>query len=296
MENDRSLLETWVYPVIGSMQIAAVRPRHIKHVTDPVKAARAPKTVRNVYSICQSLFREAALEGLIEQTPCILTEAHLGKIRDAKKGWRRDAIYSREEVEQLITSPLIPQDRRVFYALESLGCLRTGEACGLRWGQLVAAEPLSRMNVVTSYDTGDTKTGEEREMPVHPVLGAMLAEWKLAGWPREFGRAPGPSDLVVPHTKPTNRGPRVEFGGIRSDHDTYKRLRIDCDAIKIRRRRQHDLRRSGITLYREDGADKHILHRCTHGAGGEIMERYSSFAWPVLCAQISVGKFQRRTG
>jgi hypothetical protein len=35
-------------------------------------------------------------------------------------------------------------------------------------------------------------------MPVHPVLAAMLAEWKLQGWPEMMGRTPEPDDLVVP--------------------------------------------------------------------------------------------------
>ena len=41
-----------------------------------------------------------------------------------------------------------------------------------------------------------------------------------------------------------------------ADHDSYKRLRIDCDALGRRHRRIHDLRRTGITLYREAGADR----------------------------------------
>lgn len=72
------------------------------------------------------------------------------------------------------------------------------------------------------------------------MLAAMLAKWRLAGWPREFGRVPAPEDLIVPHKKPTNRGPRVDFGGMRSDHDSYKRLRIDCDAVGLRHRRVRD--------------------------------------------------------
>jgi integrase len=294
-DNDGSLLKTWVYPLIGSMEIPAVRARHIKTVTDAAKAEkRAPKTVRNIYSIMQALFREAQIGGLIEQTPCVLREAHLGKIRDAKKGWRALAVFTRDELEALISDPKVPQDRRVLYALAGLGCLRHGEAAGMRWTQLGQADPLGRMTVLTSYDTGDTKTGEEREMPLHPVLAAMLAEWKLTGWAEQQKRRPEPADLVVPHSRPTNHGPRVKFGGMRSDHDSYKRLRIDCDALGLRRRRFHDLRRTGITLYREDGADRDILRRCTHGASADMIERYTSFEWARLCAQVSCGKVQRR--
>ena len=102
-------------------------------------------------------------------------------------------------------------------------------------------------------------------------------------------------DLVVPHPRPTNRGPRVAFGGMRTDHDSYKRLRIDCSALGLRLRRSHDLRRTGITLYREDGAEKDILHLCTHGApGSDVMELYTSFGWAKLCAQVRPLKLARQ--
>jgi integrase len=108
----------------------------------------------------------------------------------------------------------------VLYGLEGLARLRHGEAAGLRWKHIEPDKPLNRIVVVTSYDTNQTKTRVHRWMPVHPLLAAMLAEWKLQGWPREFGRKPEPEDLVVPHTRPTNRGPRVVFGGMRSDGDS----------------------------------------------------------------------------
>jgi len=211
------------------------------------------------------------------------------------------AKFEREEFEWLISDTRIPWDRRVAYALLGLGMLRHGEAAGLRWGNYhqpngTDIKPLGRLIIATSYDTGRTKTRVERWMPVHPVLAAMLAEWRLAGWTREFGRAPGAEDLIVPHTKPTNRGPRVEFGGMRSDHDTYKRLRIDCDAVGLRHRRVHDLRRTGITLAREDGADKDVLCFCTHGGPEDIMDVYTSLGWSKLCAQIAVIQVKRREG
>ncbi len=44
------------------------------------------------------------------------------------------------------------------------------------------------------------------------------------------------------------------------------RARTRCHPGPRRCRRFHDLRRTGITLYREDGADRDILRRRTHGA------------------------------
>lgn len=37
-----------------------------------------------------------------------------------------------------------------------------------------------------------------REMPVHPTLARVLAEWKLSGFERFTGCPPRPEDLIVP--------------------------------------------------------------------------------------------------
>jgi len=220
-KDDESRLRHHVLPFLGKMALDDVQPRHVNEVVQRLRAAKkAPRTVRNVYSVVAALFRDAQIDGLISRTPCILTKYQLGKIGDAKHEWRALAIFSRDELQKLIGDERVPWDRRVFYALLGLGMLRHGEAAGLRWRHVVKMEPLSRLIIATSYDTGDTKTSVERWMPVHPVLAAMLAEWKLRGWREQMERAPGADDLVVPTPKPTNHGPRVPLGSMRDDHYT----------------------------------------------------------------------------
>jgi integrase len=232
---------------------------------------------------------------LIDTSPCILGKNELGTISDKDTDWRSTAKFDRDEYESLISDVRVPQDRRVLYGLLGLGMLRHGEAAGLRWKNVqVEHRPLGRLVIATSYNLGRTKTRRDRWMPIHPALAALLAEWKLSGWVREFGRLPGPDDLVVPHTQPTNRGPRVQFGGMRSDHDSYKRLRLDCTALVLRHRRIHDLRRTGITLAREDGAQKDTLRASTHGGAMDIMDVYTSMGWPALCAEVAKILVRRR--
>ena len=62
----------------------------------------------------------------------------------------------------------------------------------------------------------------------------------------------------------------------------------------MRKRRVHDLRRTAITLYRDAGADKVILRRCTHQPARDVLEQYTTFEWGRLCAQIQPLKIQRR--
>jgi integrase len=71
------------------------------------------------------------------------------------------------------------------YAIKAIAGLRHGEAAGLRWRHYDPdLEPLGRLLVATSYDTGRTKTDVTRRVPVHPTLAKILAAWKLSHWER----------------------------------------------------------------------------------------------------------------
>lgn len=293
VENDNSRLEHHILPLIGELRVAEVRPRHILEVVRKLRiAGRAARTVRNVYSVAKALFREAAIADLIDSTPCILTSQHLGQIVDKDPEWRESAVYSRAELEQLITDPRIPEDRHVLYGLLGIGMLRHGEAAGLRWRHLRFDEqPLGRMSVATSYNRGRTKTKRERRMPMHPTLAAMLAEWKLGGWARMMGRLPEPDDVVVP--MPASR--RIQLGKMRTKNDSWKRVTKDLLALELRHRRGHDLRRTGISLAREDGADRDVLRRGTHAPPKDVMELYTTVEWARLCTEVAKLKIGRKT-
>ena len=67
-----------------------------------------------------------------------------------------------------------------------------------------------RLSIAKSYNTKlkvekEVKTKVPRDVPVHSALAALLAEWKLSGWPAMFGRTPGPDDLIIPSRLGKNR-------------------------------------------------------------------------------------------
>lgn len=287
-ENDESRLRLYVLPVIGDLPLADVRPRHLTDLFRDLRTRTenkvAPKTVHNTYAAVRALFRDANIEGLITQTPCILTEHQLGKNRDANPEWRNSALFTRTEAESLISDARVPADRRVLWGLMAAGGLRHGEAAGLRWRHVDReTKPLGSIFVCTSYDTGTTKTGDTRSVPIHPTLAALLAEWRGHGWADVMGRQPGPDDLVVPSPKTT----RTDAGAMRVVTRTLKLLHRDLDALGLRHRRVHDLRRTFISLARTDGADKSILRRATHKAPRDVMEGYTSFEFEVVCREIA---------
>jgi integrase len=286
--DDESRMKRHILPRLGDLDLDQIQSRHVREFvialrtkTTSKKEKLAPRTIRNVYGLISTMFRDAVAEGLIASTPCVLRRGVLPPKADKDPAWRATAIYTRGEIERLISERLIPEDRRVLYAIKGLAGLRHGEASSLRWRQYDATmEPLGSLSLEV------TKTGVPRRVPVHPTLARVLAEWKLAGWERTFGRQPTGEDLVVPTRNGTER----------SRQEAPKALRLDLDALKLRARRGHDLRRTFITLAQVDGARRDLLETITHGPRGDIVSVYTTFPWPALCAEVQKLKIELREG
>lgn len=307
----RGRLRLHILPHIGSMRLDAVRPEHITAVVAAMAAKKdlAPRTQRNVYFTMHAMFRRA-VPRLIEVNPCSLQEEDLPRKKDADPEWRATAVFSREEVVQLLTAECIPLDRRVFYAVLFLGGLRFGEVSALRRRHYSAdMEPLARLQVANSYNSKlallkGTKTDVPRLVPVHPWLKQILDRWLAGGWaevaanpgvsvrtgfrpgswatrgpvPALLAGPPGPDDLLIPTRDATHRNAST----------TWKQLDDDLKKLGLRPRRQHDARRTMITLLLEDGAAPDILRHITHGkAAGNMMDLYSEIGWPAKCAEIA---------
>src|SRR5690606_1537967 len=131
------------------------------HIADLVRKLRfkslpklAPRTVRNIYSVVAAAFRDATIDGRIETSPCILTDAQLGTIVDREPEWPAGGVFSGEEATRLISGPRLRFDRQMVYAFGLLAGLRIGEAAALRWRPYdPAGEPLGRLLVARSYAT-----------------------------------------------------------------------------------------------------------------------------------------------
>src|SRR5690606_31057298 len=74
----------------------------------------------------------------------------------------------------------------------------------------------------------------------------------------------------------------------------YRRLQRDLEALGLRRRRQHDTRRSLITLARVDGASRDVLRACTHGDAGDVFDGYTSWPWETKCREVAKLRIGRR--
>ena len=153
---------------------------------------------------------------------------------------------------------------------------------------------LGRLRVSTAMHAADkrekgVKTDRPREVPVHPTLAKVLATWKLSGWPLYFDRAPGPDDLIVPSRK----------GSPRSVAHMLKKFHEDLARLGLRPRRQHDARRTFISLARADGARPDVLRWVSHGPTGFGHGRLHDAALgvPLRCGGLPQGRVEdRRSG
>lgn len=266
---DRGRLENHVMHVLGDRPLVTLRPamiadlvRRLRFQSDPPLAAR---TVRNIYSVVAAALRDAAIDGMIDATPCVLTDEQLGPIVDKDREWRSGALFTRDEAEVLIAHPGIPIDRRVVYACGLLAGLRPGEAGALRLRHYAG----DRLLVAYSYNvkqatTKGTKTETVKTIPVHPTFAALLDEWLSVGWAAMVGRDPTPEDLVIPlppDVKLKRSGDR--FRGY--DYSGRRWREIDLPMLGWRPRSVYDTKATFITLAIEDGADPAVIRdRITH--------------------------------
>jgi integrase len=264
------------------------------------------RLVYNVYSVCAALFRDAALEGLIERSPCILTDRQLGPLVDSDSEWRAGAVFTRDEARALISDVRIPCDRRLYYGLGLLAGLRPGEIAALRWSHYdPTVQPLGKLTIAYAHNTRKnrtkgTKTNATRIVPVHPTLAAMLAEWKLSGWAEMVGRSPEPTDLLLPlppvaaDLRRTREGEPIRTG----DYAGKCWRERDLPMLGWRSRELYATKSTFITLAIEDGANPDVIRdRVTHTKSKR--DAFSGYDrgphWIATCAEVAKLQLTRTT-
>src|SRR5690606_17698965 len=121
-------------------------------------------------------------------------------------------------------------------------------------------------------------------------LAAILAEWKLEGFPMIFGRRPRPDDPIVP-----SRADRTGRS-FRSQAGRYERLALDLERTGIRRvpSLQHAMRATFRSLLALDGANMAIARRATHAAPSDVVGGYIRVQWADLCREVGKLRIERR--
>lgn len=290
-----SRLRHHILPHIGFKRLDAVTVDDVVAVM-AASAGLAPRTRRHVYYTMNAMFRKA-VPRFIETNPCAIDEEDLPKKKDADPEWRPTAIFSRQEVLAILTSPLIPIDRQTFYAVAFLAGPRFGEIAALHLRHYVSElAPLAQLQVARSYNSKKrklkgVKTDRPRVVPVHPWLKQILDGWLAGPWAEMMGRQPTADDLLIPTRRGNPRNGSTmwkQLNGEQANPAKGKRAVVgDLERLGLRPRRQHDARRTFITLCREDGARKDLLRLVTHGPEGDIIDIYSEMPWASLCEEVA---------
>jgi integrase len=302
-----------ILPHIGDKLIDSVFTKHVADLvhrwrTTPLEstgAPMAPRTVRNAYSVLSSMLRDAAMDGVIDSSPCILDERQLGPVIDRDPEWRRSAVFDREEAEILISHPDIPLDRRLYYGCMLLAGMRPGEIAALRVRHYESKiEPLGRLTVALALNTRKmtikgTKTNAVREVPVHGTLAALLGEWLLSGYAAMTGRQPEPDDLLLPLPQDAIavRRSRREGEPIRTGDYAGKCWRErDLPMLGWRAREMYAMKSTFITLCGKDRANRDAIKRVTHTtAKRDAFDGYDRDShWEEMCEAVAKLQLQRR--
>lgn len=288
--------ETFVFPRIGTKPLTDVKRSDIlaimravaEYVSEYTNKPLAPRSQLHVYGSLSTAFADAVRDELIAATPCTLTSRR-GEIPqkiDHDPDFRRDAVFTRDEVIALISDPSLPIDRRVYYALGFLCGMRSGEIAGRRWRDIDATlTPLASIYVHSQItprgEEKPTKTGDRRYVPIVPALSALLAEWREA-WAMYWRRSPQPEDLIVPSTQ--------DREGKRGRSETMlAAMRDDLATLKITRRipaARHAMRATFLTLLEESGAVMAIARRTTHAPPRDVAGGYARYGWASICNEV----------
>ncbi len=303
-KDDEARIKLHILPVVvdkttgkafGDLTVDEVRPRHAREVADALIAKMndgelAPRSVRHAFFCARTMFQHLiAIEERLTANPLVLPRGYLPGKQDKDPTWRPSAKFSHSEVERLISDERIPEDCRAIYAALFLSGARFGEIASALIGDYDrTTEPLGKLTLSKSYDfknrrVKSTKTGRAREVPVHPTLAKVLAEWLLGGWERFIGRQPKASDLQIPTGKP-----HLTHGQFRNTNGALKQFHSHCKLLEIRPRRIHDSRRTFISLARDDGAQRDVIKSLTHPFdSSDAHDSYTTFAWSRCCEEVA---------
>jgi integrase len=294
-KDERSRVRLHALPHLGDRQLREIGWQDVEALIHKLNAAGlAPRTVRNVFGVLRLVFARAIREGVAERNPCNeLERGTLPPKVDKDPEWRRNAIFTGEEIAGLVLDARIPLWRRIDYAMAYFTGTRGGERYFLRWRHLADKKPLAELAFVGSFNVrvwreGLTKTRVPRYLPVHPALAEMLETWRASGWAAYMGREPGADDLILPYRRAYLKLAAKGDPNRRTQNLCWQHLNeTDLPTLGFRPRRAHDFRATMISLGIAHGATEEILSTLTHPSPSKAFEAYQRFSWPTLCAEIA---------
>lgn len=200
---DTQRIHDHVLPVIGTRRLRDLQTEDVTRVVRQTLAKKGMnvKSARNAHGVLHEMLGEALAQGLIAQDPRALPD-DVWPEEEAASAPR----FSLEEVRALTSNGRLDADQRVFNSLAFYSGLESAEICQLRfedWQKRVSS-------------------------PIAPELSGALERWQKEGFAQVYGRAPTPSDWLVPR--------RANVTEAHTEGSAYKNFRRACVSLKIKTR------------------------------------------------------------
>ncbi len=265
----------------------------------------APFTYRNVVNSVTAFFADAMAEEWVDLPANPMKhEAVRREVPSAVTLAGKHCIIhlTRPMAERLLTSPRVPEWRRVRTLLAVTSGASEGELSALRWDDvdLDAEIPTAKItkSLALEGDRGwatlrKTKTDNRvRVLPLHSLAARALRAWKAAGWAQHVGHAPSVTDPVFPN----------EAGALwRPDMATM--LRGDLrgaglpDTYEDHKYTAHATRRSFATWLNEAGIAEGTIKRLMGHAGSGVTQlHYTAQTLATLHAAVEAIHLNLTTG
>lgn len=147
-EKVEASMEADVFPDLGALPLAVVRPRHVLDVVRKVEARGAGETAARVLQRIRAVFRYAVREELIESNPT--ADVQPEEVLKPRKVTHRPALPEAELPAFLAKLDAYEGDRATAHALRllMLTALRPGELRGAQWEEIDLAAARWRVPAV----------------------------------------------------------------------------------------------------------------------------------------------------
>jgi integrase len=172
--NIETRLKRHIVPFFGDRQVSSVRPSDVRaFVANLIASGLAPGTVKATYRTLSQVLRQAALDKLIAESPCV------GVTLPRERQHEEMHFLSPEQVNVLATA-IDDRYRALVYTAAYSG-LRAGELVALKvdridlLGGSIAVTCAGR-EIRGHLEFGPTKTGRVRTVAIPRFLAQMLGE------------------------------------------------------------------------------------------------------------------------
>ncbi len=222
----------WV-PAFGNLDIRNINAEVIERCMARMKQkGLKAKSIKNYLAVLGKLFNKAIDWDYLETNP-------LRKVTKPKVEPRKFDFWDVDQtIAFLETAERSRPDLHAFFLTASLTGMRLGELCGLQWGDVdfVKGNFIVRNNYVRG-NLGSTKSGKNRVIPIHQLLGKVLkAHRHLRGdfvFCREDGSPLEVNDCRKPFFWLTKKAglPRIRFHDLR--HSFASQLVMNGKSLKV---------------------------------------------------------------